>query len=358
MRKFLAPELCLNLPLFGGSLVDQRRAHAQKILMAKSATDSAADGGTGPKKSQLDRARRKKNDEFYTLRDDVEAELGEYSADLFKGKTIFCNCDDPTWSAFFEYFVLNFNHFGLKELITTHYEPLGNPSYAIRYNGKIGKLTDDQFLEKVRAKSDLPKFKYPLKGNGDFYSEECVELLKEADIVCTNPPFSLFQKYFLQLMDHGKEFIILGNLTAAWYKGIRKYVSDSKVWLGVNNGTKTFATPGGGSQTMGNVVWFTNLEHSRRENEFITLTKRWPKDKDEYVKYDNFDAIEVRPTTNIPEGYRGKMGVPISFLTKHNPKQFEMLGFARDLQRKDLRLRGKEKFARIIIKHKQGDETP
>lgn len=321
--------------------MDMRRAEAQKILMKDSSENGVGNGDTGSNKRHLDRARRRQdNDEFYTSREDVEKELSQYSPKLFKGKTVFCNCDDPTWSEFFRYFVVSREHLGLKEVITTHYEPLGTPSYALRYNGKIGKLTDHQFLEAVKAKKSLPKFKFPLKGNGDFMSEECTALLKEADIVVTNPPFSLFRPYFKQLMDHGKKFIILGNMNAAWYKAIRGYVANGSVWLGAHNGAKKFRKPDGGIQSMGNVVWFTNLEHERRENEFIPLYKSWSRNKDEYVRYENFDAIEIPKTADIPEGYDGKMGVPISFLTKHNPKQFDMLGFARDLQRKDLKLRG------------------
>lgn len=314
-----------------------------------------------------------KNDEFYTRRQDVEAELSHYKRH-FKGKTVFCNCDDPTWSAFFRYFVMNFDFLGLKELISTHYEPEEKPSYALRYNGKIGKLTPMQFLAGVENGSKLPRFKIPLQGNGDFSSDECVDLLKESDVVVTNPPFSLFTKFFLSLTNHKKKFLILGNVSKATNTNdIRPYFMNNQAWFGVNNGVKKFLLPQTGEipenakeidgkwyASMGNVVWYTNLNHPRRTNEKIPLCESF--DEGKYPKYDNYDAIDVSRISDIPMEYKGEMGVPLTFLLKHNPDQFELVGADFDLAKTrpvdngkldKFYLDGKRLYTRLVIKHKE-----
>lgn len=270
------------------------------------------------------------------------------------------------WSEFFRYFVLNFEFLGLKELIATHYEPEGKPSYVLRYDGKIGDMLPKQFLAGVEDGSALPAFKTELRGNGDFRSEECVTFLKEADIVCTNPPFSLWRNYVAQLMDYKKEFIILGNIGSVNYKTIRPLIKNEKMWIGaqkklglhfrVSDDYEIYAKSGytkDGKKFLwvSSAVWFTNIPHDRRQNEFIMLSARF--NKNLYPAYDNFDAIDVQFVKDIPEDYKGMMGVPITFLTKHNPKQFEIVGYARDLQKEDLKIGGKYTYARIIIKHKE-----
>lgn len=274
----------------------------------------------------LRKAKNAKNDEFYTQLSDVSEELRHYKKH-FKGKTVFCNCDDPTWSAFWKYFHLNFEVLGLKKLISTHYDK-DEPTYKMVYEGG-----DDNNIE-VGEKTQL-------QGNGDFRNQECVELLKESDIVVTNPPFSLFREYIAQLMEYGKEFIIWGNNNAITYKEIFPLLKDNKIWLGylcnktcifrvgnnykfddkitneINDGYKYGKVPA--------ISVFTNLDIKKRhENLIKELHKKYS--PDEYPKYDNYDAINVNKVVNIPVDYDGVMGVPITFLNKYNPNQFEIIG--------------------------------
>ena len=289
------------------------------------------------KNTNLHNAKRAKNDEFYTLLTDIEKEMVHYR-DYFKGKVIFCNCDDARESNFFKFFANNFELLKIKKLITTGYIEDGH-GVVLEYNGDI----DGDFMvgdDEVKVTE--------LKGNGDFRSEECIEYLKQADIVVTNPPFSLFREYVKQLMDYDKKFIIIGSQNAITYKEIFPYIKDNKLWLGYNF-VKSFIQPNGEVKKFGNILWYTNIPHDKRN---------WPMDfyrtyKPElYPKYDNYDAIEVSKVADIPMDYKGVMGVPITFLTKYNPEQFQIVGFRKGNDNKDLSINGKCPYYRILIRFK------
>ena len=258
----------------------------------------------------LKKAKKAKNDEFYTQLSDVSEELRHYKKH-FKGKTVFCNCDDPTWSAFWKYFHLNFEVLGLKKLISTHYDK-DEPTYKMVYEGG-----DDNNIE-VGEKT-------PLQGNGDFRNQECVDLLKESDIVVTNPPFSLFREYIAQLIEYDKEFLIIGNKNSVSYKEIFPLLKNNKIWLGYNSPAE-FNTPEGVTKKINGLSrWFTNLDIKKRHEKLIKeLYKQYS--PNEYPQYDNYDAINVNKVADIPFDYDGVMGVPISFLDKYNPNQFEIIG--------------------------------
>lgn len=298
----------------------------------------------------LHKASKEKNDEFYTQISDIENELKHYKKH-FKNKIVFCNCDDPDWSNFWKYFHLNFEYLGLKKLITTHYDA-SEPTYMMEYEGgndadtSVGKIT-------------------PLKQNGDFRSPECIELLKSADIVVTNPPFSLFREYIGQLMEYKKKFVIIGNMNAITYKEIFPLIQNNQLWLG--NGFKAgnayFKIPdsavssyakGVYDETTGlvkfrNCTWFTNLDIAKR-HEPIDLVEKYSADK--YPKYDNYDGINVDKTLDIPVDYDGVMGVPISFLDKYCPEQFEIIKFRKGDDDKDLSVNGKCPYFRILVRRK------
>ncbi|MCX6740155.1 MAG: adenine-specific methyltransferase EcoRI family protein [Candidatus Parcubacteria bacterium] len=303
----------------------------------------------------LHKASQAKKDEFYTQLVDVEKELKHYKKQ-FQGKVIYCNCDDPFESNFFKYFAANFNALGLRKLITTSYnkspiagrqlplfemeglksiKPKDAEPYKIEINEVIDINSDGAInLEDVKQLLRHDKNTViPLSGNGDFRSEECIEPLKEADIVVTNPPFSLFREYVAQLMENKKKFLIIGNVNAITYKEIFKFIKDNRVWLGYcNNRDKKFEVPetyeydeiidGKKMKTVG-AIWYTNLDVSKR-HESITFYKKY--NSEEYPKYDNYDAIEVSKVSEIPMDFNGVMGVPITFLDKYNPEQFEILG--------------------------------
>lgn len=258
------------------------------------------------KNTSLGAARRAKNDEFYTQLTDIEKELQNYK-DHFKGKVVFCNCDDPEWSSFWKYFTLNFAHLGLAKLIATHYAQ-GEPSYKREYIGG----------------EDLKGVKTPLTGDGDFRSPECVSLLQEADVIVTNPPFSLFREYISQLVEHDKQFLVIGNQNAITYRETFSLIRSNLMWLGLTK-PKEFRQPDGSMKAFGNIGWFTNLSHSRR-NEELVLFKTYFGNERYYPTYDNFAAIEVGKIADIPCDYSGLMGVPITFLEKYNPEQFEIIG--------------------------------
>lgn len=256
--------------------------------------------------SNLHKAKDAKNDEFYTQLTDVAKELMHYKAH-FKDKIVFCNCDDPTWSAFWKYFHLNFAELGLKKLISTHYDR-EEATYKMEYTGG-----DDNDIE-VGVKT-------PLEGNGDFRNQECLDLLDECDIVVTNPPFSLFREYVAVLMEHKKKFLIIGNKNAITNKEFFPLLREDKVWIG-RNGVKEFLQPDGSIKKFGNICWYTNLDIKKRHEKLI-LWKEY--NEVEYPKYDNYDAINVDKVTDIPVDYYGVMGVPITFLDKYCPEQFEII---------------------------------
>lgn len=269
--------------------------------------------------SNLHKAKTAKNDEFYTQLTDIEKEMVHYK-DHFKGKTIYCNCDDARESNFFKFFSLNFEKLGLKKLITTGYKADGQGVALIYEGDKNGNRNPD--TEEITIKQ--------LEGNGDFRSEECVEFLKEADIVVTNPPFSLFRQYIAQLMEYGKKFIVIGPMNAVTYKEIFPLIKENKLWLGQNakggsrkGNSLSFITNSGETKDVSS-WWFTNLSNERR-NTPLDLYKHY---SNEYKHYDNYDAIEVGKSCDVPMDYDGVMGVPISFLMFHCPDQFEILGIA------------------------------
>ena len=257
--------------------------------------------------ANLHKAKDAKNDEFYTQLTDVSKELMHYKQN-FKDKTVLCNCDDPTLSAFWKYFHLNFSALGLKKLISTHYDKT-QPTYKMEYTGG-----NDNDIE-VGVKTSL-------EGNGDFRNQECLDILDEADIVVTNPPFSLFREYVAVLMEHEKKFLIIGSLNAVKYSECFPFIMNNQMWLG-NNNVHNFMQPDGTVKKFGNINWYTNLDFAKR-HEKIILWKEY-NDK-EYPKYETYDAIEVSKVTNIPVNYNGIMGVPISFMSKYNPEQFEIVG--------------------------------
>ena len=291
--------------------------------------------------SSLNKANKAKNDEFYTQLADIDRELRHYK-NYFKGKVVYCNCDDPRASNFFHYFSHNFEKLGLKKLITTCYKNQDMNLFSrneseqaiyLEYEGdKNGNKIPD--LEEIGIK--------PLSGDGDFRSEECIELLKQADIVVTNPPFSLFRKYVSQLMEYDKKFVIVGSQNAVTYKEIFSLIRENRVWLGFGfkAGNAFFKTPypkefakGVYNEETGlvkfrNIHWFTNLDISKRHEDLILYKTYNP---EEYPRYENYDAIEVSKTMDIPVDYDGAMGVPITFLDKYNPDQFEIIGSSRTL---------------------------
>ena len=335
----------------------------------------------------LHSARTAKTDEFYTQLVDIEKELKHYK-DQFCGKVVYCNCDDPYESNFFKYFASNFNALELKKLITTSYSGspiVGGQLPLFQVAGSKGK---QPFKIEIKEVPDIDKdgainlddVKYllkhdkntatPLKGSGDFRSDECIELLKQADVVVTNPPFSLFREYVAQLMEHKKKFLILGDQNAITYKETFGYIKDDKLWLGYDNGgTKWFQVPmdydiptesrkkivnGVKYFSMGRILWFTNLDTVKRHENFVLYKKYTPK---EFPKYDNYDVINVDKVSDIPMNYKGVMGVPITFVDKYNPKQFEILGVAnsaRWIGYKCLTLiQGRKIYNRILIKLKK-----
>lgn len=335
--------------------------------------------------NNLTSAKKAKNDEFYTQYSDIQKEIEAYldfDPNTFRGKVVYSNCDDPFESNFFRYFALNFNKLGLKQLITTSYKP------SPVANTQLGLYSNDKTIEPVKGRPKITANKLiinevgdidgdgaftlkdiaeqlkanknnewaPLEGDGDFLSAECVELLKQSDIVVTNPPFSLFREYVKQLFDFGKKFVIIGNMNAITYKEIFPLIKDNKLWLGAtgNGSDMVFAVPNGaeiaesdkqkaarlgyiGDYTrLGNSCWFTNLDHGRRHQPLSLMTmednlkyNKKMKGKTAYDHYDNYDAIEVSFTDAIPSDYNGIMGVPISFLDKYNPDQFAILGITK-----------------------------
>ena len=256
--------------------------------------------------TNLHKAKTAKNDEIYTQLTDVAKEL-MHNKKHFKDKIVFCNCDDPTWSAFWKYFHLNFAELGLKKLISTHYDR-EEATNKMEYTGG-----DDNDIE--------VGVKRPLEGNGDFRNQECLDLLDESDIVVTNPPFCLFREYVAVLMEHQKKFLIIGNNNAITYKEFFPLLKNNEVWLGCTN-VKEFLQPDGSIKKFGNIGWYTNLNVAKRHKKLILWKNYTP---EEYRTYDNYSAINVNKVSEIPCDYDGVMGVPISFLDSHCPEQFEII---------------------------------
>lgn len=351
-----------------------------------------------PGNSNLYDSSRNKQDEFYTNLQLVEDELKHYR-EHFKGKRVLCNCDDPYESNFFKYFAMSFNSLGLKSLTATCYaaSPFAqmeldlfgdglnaevkrreerrrkkqpykiviNEVMDVNGDGRID-LADVEWLIKNK-KNVLTK----LKGDGDFRSPECVALLDEADVVVTNPPFSLFREYMALLMEHGKQFLIVGNMNAVTYKEVFPLIKDNKVWLGNKSGHFWFKVPdsyeekatdfkidenGQKWRRMGNICWFTNLDIEKR-HEKMTLFRHYS--PEEYPTYDNYDAIEVSKTDNIPVDWNGTMGVPITFMAQYNPEQFEIVGneYSLGIEKGRGYINGKRMYGRIFIRRKQKGQS-
>ena len=297
----------------------------------------------------LHAAKKAKNDEFYTQLKDIENEISNYDSDHFKNKTIYCNCDDYRWSNFVKYFKDNFSTLGIKKLIATNYD-IGDCAWKYEYDGENETITK-------------------LEGNGNFKSDECVEILKSADIVITNPAFSSFRSYVKQLMDYGKKFLIIGNSNAITFKEIFPYLKDNQLWLGINY-VKEFIQPNGEIKKFGNICWFTNVENNKRNKPLDLYKKYNPTD---YKIYDNYDAINVDKVKDIPIDYNGVLGVPITILKylysdgkihvniDGVDTKFEIVGWNRhnDLEmdggywqggKADATINGKEVYRRIFIK--------
>lgn len=347
----------------------------------------------------LNAAKRAKKDEFYTQLPDIERELHHYWPH-FRGKTILCNCDDPYESNFFKYFALRFNQLGLRRLLCTCYNgsPVRGTELLLHFDGEADEPKRQAYMVDIHAVPDLngdgavdltdvrlllenDRNALRLLQTGDFRSAECVALLQEADIVVTNPPFSLFREYVSQLMDYGKRFLIIGPQNAITYKEIFPLIKDNKIWLGYgfNAGNAYFKVPDN-KQTYAagvydeekklvkfrNCHWYTNLEIPKRHDELDLFCRYSPED---YPKYDNYDAIEVSKVVDIPCDYDGAMGVPITFLDKYNPEQFEVVGvtesegkgFSNGLWHTDSGVaqaivNGKKKYKRVFIRNKHSQQ--
>lgn len=365
----------------------------------------------------LTNAKRVKNDEFYTQYSDIQKEIEaylEYDPKVFRDKVVYCNCDDPFESNFFRYFVLNFNKLGLRQLITTSYKP------SPIANTQLGLFGDDKTLIKSKGRPKITANKFiinevhdmdgngefnlkdiakqlkankhnewaPLEKDGDFRSPECIKLLEHSDIVVTNPPFSLFHEYVKQLFDYNKNFVIIGNMNAITYKEIFPLIKNNKLWLGngFHAGNAYFFTPNTRDFASGvydektglvkfrNVCWLTNLDHGRRHQLLPLMTMeenlKYSKHKElkgkvSYDHYENYDAIEVPFTDAIPSDYDEVMGVPISFLHKYSPEQFEIIGASDNgavdekyklphfKKHNEPYINGKKQYKRIFIKHKK-----
>ena len=369
--------------------------------------------------NNLTNARNAKNDEFYTQYADIQKEIEaylEYNPDVFRGKVVYCNCDDPFESNFFRYFVLNFKKLGLKQLITTSYKPspvantqlelFGADKTLTKLKGRP-KVTANKFIiDKVHDMDGDGEFNLkdvikqlkenkrnewaPLEGDGDFRSDECINLLKQSDIVVTNPPFSLFREYVKQLFDYNKKFVIIDNMNAITYKEAFPKIKENKMWLGpsISSGDREFQVPDSYPITAAGwrvdddgrkflrikgVRWFTNLDHGRRHQPLPLMTMsenlkyskhKEVKGKRRYDKFDNYDVIEAPFTDAIPSDYDGVMGVPISFLDKYSPDQFEIVelaagnirglaGIPSKTGKDGPYMNGKLKYGRIFIRRRK-----
>lgn len=354
----------------------------------------------------LHAAKKAKEDEFYTRYGDIEKEIEaflDFNPNTFRNQVVYCNCDDPYESNFFKYFATNFNKLGLKRLISTSYDgstianvQLSLPEYTSGQDKRKRPKATAVILEHVKdedgtgvanignVKTFLERneaSRVPLKDDGeylggDFRNADCVKLLKEADIVVTNPPFSLFREYIAQLVEHEKKFLVIGNKNAITYKEIFPLIRNNKIWLGSHVGDMAFRVPstyapretrywvdeyGKKWRSLGNACWFTNLDHGKRHGMLSLMTMadnlkfskhKEIKGKAAYSHYDNYEAIDVPFVDAIPSDYKGEMGVPITFLDKYNPDQFEIIRFRKGNDDKDLAINGKCPYFRIIVKGK------
>lgn len=307
------------------------------------------------KNTNLHAAKTAKNDEFYTSLGDVEYELKNYK-DFFRGKKVLCNCNDDRWSSFFKYFSMNFEHLGLVKLTCVSYSEDGHGMKYV-FEGDVNKnrMVDDDEITITE-----------LNGHGDFRDDECRALLTEADVVVTNPPFSLFREFIALMMEFNKKFLVIGNSNAITYKEIFPYIKNNELWLGFgfrggnsyfriyNEQSHEYAKGVYNQDTnlvkFRNCFWFTNIEHLKRHLP-LDLYKRY--NPTEYPKYDNYDAIDCGKTAEIPMDYDGVIGVPITFLDKYCPEQFEIVKFRKGDDEKDLRINGKCPYFRILIRHKK-----
>ena len=308
----------------------------------------------------LQKAKKSKSDEFYTQLCDIESELQHYT-NCFVNKVVYCNCDDPQISNFFRYFKDNFQKLGLRKLIASCFgdaEIVYGNEHAIR----------NAFYCEYEG-NDIPMNVVNFEGNGDFRSTECIELLKQADVVVTNPPFSLFREFVTQIVHYNKQFLVIGNVNAITYKEIFDLIQNDKAWLGVNlgRGISGFIVPehyqlygtevkineeGQRIIATNGCLWLTNLELNQR-HEDITLKMEYTGNEEKYPKYDNCDGINVNRTQDIPKDYAGLMGVPITFLHKYNPDQFEIVKFRKGDDDKDLRINNKCPYFRILVRNKR-----
>lgn len=340
------------LEKLGGSPVQYKVVDGFTELMETLEEDEKS----GATNTNLHNAKRVKNDEFYTRFEDIEAEVMKYRKQ-FRDKVVYLPCDDPAEkkSEFWSFFVANFESFGLKKLIATHYEENGQ-AYKI-WIDRDNDLNHDGWID------DGDAIQEDLVGNGDFRSPECIEILKECDIVCTNPPFSLFREFVNVIMTHGKQCLIIGNQNAFTYAEIFELIKNNRLWTGYNK-VKEFNQPDGSVKKFGNVCWFTNMKTSKRDEEQV-LTKTY--NPIDYPTYENYNAIEVGKVVNIPKDYDGVMGVPITFIDKYNPNQFIIIGHTHSSDNspevEEIRtdsnhrhggfINGKEKYMRILIRRKK-----
>ncbi|MFK7949504.1 MAG: adenine-specific methyltransferase EcoRI family protein [Saprospiraceae bacterium] len=316
----------------------------------------------------LQKAKKSKSDEFYTQLSDIESELKHYEHH-FKNKVVYCNCDDPRVSNFFKYFYSNFKKLGLKKLIAACYRNQEIDLFSSKKteNGFYFEYEGEKVKKGTTSKNKIDIVYF--KGDGDFRSKESIELLKQSDIVVTNPPFSLFREYVAQLIKYDKKFLIIGNINAITYKEIFKLIKENKAWLGINlgRGISGFIVPehyelygtearidnfGNRIVSPNNCLWLTNLDTSKR-HEDIVLSKAYYGNESQYLKYDNYNGINVNKTKDIPMDYKGFMGVPITFLHKFNPDQFEIIKFRKGNDEKDLSINGKCPYFRILIKNRR-----
>ena len=322
----------------------------------------------------LNEAKAAKKDEFYTQLSDIERELLHYEHH-FHGKTVLCNCDDPRVSNFFHYFSHKFEPLGLKKLITTCYKSQRPDMFSRHDSEKAIYLEYAGDLNNNRVPDPDEIGVKPLQSDGDFRNSECIALMRQADVVSTNPPFSLFREYVALLVEHKKNFLIIGNINAVSYKEIFQLIKENKLWLGpsIRSGDREFGVPeyypleaascridsdGKKFIRIKGVRWFTNLDHKKRHEDMV-LYKQYS--ADEYPKYDNYDAINVDKTVDIPVDYAGVMGVPITFLDKYNPDQFEIIGQMATTKIDEFNfgypyIQGKKKYARILIRNKQAQK--